>query len=133
MHNLVMPGAATDMGGGWETRRSRRFAEGHDWILLELGRRGSVEVIEIDTRHFKGNYPESVTVQAVDAAGATVCELLEEVTWQTMLPRTQVEAHDRRFVSELEARGPFTHVRVLNHPDGGISRLRLYGRPAEAS
>jgi len=36
------------------------------------------------------------------------------------------------FQEELEAHGPVTHARLNVFPDGGVSRLRLYGLVAEA-
>ena len=56
MNNMLMPGRAKNMGDGWETKRRR--GPGHDWLLLRLGTPGHVRKIEIDTNHFKGNYPE---------------------------------------------------------------------------
>ena len=66
--NLIMPGRATTMADGWETRRRR--GPGHDWAILTLGAPGHIERIEIDTNHFKGNYPESASIEACDAPGA---------------------------------------------------------------
>jgi allantoicase len=126
--NLIMPGRATNMGDGWETRRRR--GPGHDWLVLRFGGPGLVERVEIDTNHFKGNYPESAALEgcrstekrfevlATDAAG-----------WQEVLPRTKLKPHHRHlYRRELRARGPFTHVRFRIFPDGGVSRLRIHGR-----
>ncbi len=66
--NLIMPGRALNMGDGWETRRRR--GEGFDWMVVRLGTTGSVAKVEIDTNHFKGNYPESASVEACLAPGA---------------------------------------------------------------
>ena len=33
--NMIMPGRATNMGDGWETRRRR--GPGHDWAIVRLG------------------------------------------------------------------------------------------------
>src|SRR5262249_47641057 len=59
-HNLILPGPGVNMGDGWETRRSRR--PGADWAILRLGGAGIIQRIEVDTRHFKGNAPESCSV-----------------------------------------------------------------------
>ncbi|MCA9604385.1 MAG: allantoicase, partial [Myxococcales bacterium] len=56
MDNLLLPARATYMGGGWETRR-KRPAPGNDWILIRLGAPGTLSVLELDTNHFKGNFP----------------------------------------------------------------------------
>jgi allantoicase len=50
------------------------------------------------------------------------------VQWTEILPRTKLQAHTRHnFEDELAERGPFTHVRLNIYPDGGVSRLRLFG------
>src|SRR4051812_43016430 len=59
--NMIMPGRATNMGDGWETRRRR--GPGHDWAIVRLGAPGLLTRIEIDTNHFKGNYPDSASVE----------------------------------------------------------------------
>ena len=122
--NLIMPGRSKNMGDGWETRRRR--GPGHDWLLLRLGAPGLVERIEVDTNHFKGNYPESCSLEGVRAPGASLPEL-EAAPWREFLPRTKLRAHHRHFFRPNQ-KGPFTHVRFRIFPDGGVSRLRLHGR-----
>jgi allantoicase len=34
-----------------------------------------------------------------------------------------------QFRAQLHELGPVSHVRVNMHPDGGLSRVRLFGRP----
>ena len=46
------------MGDGWETRRSR--GKNFDWIIIKFGKPGIINKLEIDTHHFKGNYPDSL-------------------------------------------------------------------------
>ena len=65
--NMLMPDAAPNMGDGWETRRRRDF--GHDWAVIRLGMPGVIRRIELDTAHFKGNYPDTASVEAA-AMGA---------------------------------------------------------------
>jgi allantoicase len=114
------------MADGWETRRRR--GPGHDWAVVQLGAAGRIEKVEIDTAHFKGNYPESASLEGCRAPRASLAELVE-ASWQELLPRTQLRPHARHLFSrQLGSRGPFTHVRLRIYPDGGVSRLRLYGR-----
>jgi allantoicase len=71
-HHLLLPEAPvflpdefTDFGkwmDGWETRRKR--LPGHDWCLLQLGLRGIVEAIEVDTAFFTGNNAPRASIQA---------------------------------------------------------------------
>jgi len=129
--NLIMPGRAANMGDGWETRRRR--GAGHDWVVLRLGHRGVIETVEVDTTHFKGNYPESCRLEGCDEPGATGTTVPDAGTgWREILPRAKLRAHRRqRFTVTAGARRPVTHVRLSIFPDGGVSRLRLWGRPAE--
>jgi allantoicase len=127
--HLILPGRAKSMAEGWETRRRR--GPGHDWALLRLGVAGRVEAVEIDTGHFKGNAPESASVDGCFAPGATLAALLDEAAgWVGILPRTRLRPHALHLFSrELRAGGPFTHVRLNVFPDGGVSRLRIHGQP----
>jgi allantoicase len=121
-HNLIMPGRGINMSDGWETKRRR--GPGHDWVILRLGRRGVVHRIEVDTSHFKGNFPESCSLEACDA----VEELNSAQTWTEVLSRTRLQAHTRHlFEDEIKAAGAVTHLRFNIFPDGGVSRLRVYG------
>jgi allantoicase len=128
--NMIMPGRAKNMGDGWETRRRR--GPGHDWAVIRLGTTGTLARIEIDTNHFKGNYPDMASVEACLAPGTTLDELAT-AHWREILPPTKLEAHRRHFFSrELRNRGPVSHVRLNIFPDGGISRLRVHGTLAPA-
>ncbi|MFF2412251.1 allantoicase [Streptomyces sp. NPDC058092] len=121
---------------GWETRRRRGADadrphptdEDHDWALVRLGAPGVVRGIVVDTAHFRGNYPQAVSVQAACVPGSPSPEelLAPGVRWTTLLPRTVVGGHAANgFVVAAELR--VTHLRVNQHPDGGIARLRVYG------
>lgn len=126
MQNLIKPAAATDMGDGWETRRKRH--PGHDWIIVRLADRGQVRLPIVDTHYFKGNYPESVSIEAIDAPDASITDLIASHGWTPLVERSVLEADTRHYLdNELEYIGPATHVRVNIYPDGGLSRLRLYG------
>jgi allantoicase len=123
---LVMPGRATNMGDGWETRRRR--GPGHDWAIVRLGHPGVISKIEIDTNHFKGNYPDRASLEGVSAPNVIV-DNLGGMTWTTILPETKLSASKRHYYSgkQLQHSGPFSHVRLNMFPDGGISRLRVHG------
>jgi allantoicase len=123
-HNLILPGRSTHMGDGWETKRRR--GPGHDWIIVRLSARGSIARIEVDTDHFKGNAPESCSVEVCDTPDLTP-ELLSggDQGWTTLLPRTALQA-DARHGFDVSG-GPATHARLAIYPDGGIARLRLLG------
>jgi allantoicase len=127
MHNLIMPGRSENMGDGWETKRRR--GPGYDWIILQLGRTGTIRKIEVDTNHFKGNYPDSCSIEGCSAPDATTESLTSnQVDWREILPQTKLQAHTRHFFEkELSAMSGCTHVRLNIYPDGGVSRLRVWG------
>ena len=120
-HNLIMPGRAHNMSDGWETKRRR--GPGHDWVVVQLATEGVVGRIEVDTNHFKGNYPDSASIEGS----------LDGRSWTELLPRTKLQAHTRHFFrDELADRGPFRQLRLNVFPDGGVSRLRVWGVATEA-
>jgi allantoicase len=127
-HNLIMPGRAANMSDGWETKRRR--GSGHDWVIIKLGTPGRVRRIEVDTSYFKGNFPESCALEATDAATDATDELTDlAVAWKSVLPRTKLQAHTRHFFeSEILDAGIVSHLRFNIFPDGGVSRLRVYGK-----
>ncbi|MBA3886350.1 MAG: allantoicase [Acidobacteria bacterium] len=128
--NMLMPDRARDMSDGWETRRRR--GPGHDWAIVRLGAPGVVSRIEIDTSHFKGNYPDTASVEGCMIPGAGVDELAG-AAWTELLAPSKLRAHHRHFFSkELRRVGPVSHVRLNIVPDGGVSRLRVYGTLADA-
>jgi allantoicase len=119
-HNLIMPGRAHNMSDGWETRRRR--GPGHDWVIVKLATEGVVRRIEIDTNHFKGNHPDTASIDASR----------DGRDWLEILPRTKLQAHTRHvFVDELIGAAPAMHLRLNVYPDGGVSRLRVWGRATE--
>ena len=122
--NLIMPGPPADMGDGWETRRRR--GPGHDWVVLQLGRRGVVEEIAVDTTHFKGNFPESASVDGCDGAPETGA-------WTELVPRTRLRADRPHRFRVADGAGPVSHVRLNIFPDGGVARLRVWGRIQEVN
>ena len=163
--NLLKPGRGIDMGDGWETARHMNRpmiietnsitglvdTDLGDWCILQLGTiTALVEKLEIDTCHFKGNFPESVMVEAGCAKNFSSEEVNDEIeddddvsfddltiTWFPLLKRTKL-GPDKIFTYELENEKLeyppddvryISHIRVSIFPDGGISRVRVHGRP----
>ncbi len=127
--NIIMPGRASNMGDGWETRRRR--GPGFDWAIVKLGAPGVITRVEIDTNHFKGNYPESASLEGTLLPGAPIAAL-GSADWVELLPRTPLKPHRRHFFANELRRTAASHVRLNIFPDGGISRLRVYGTVASA-
>jgi len=129
---LIMPGRGVNMGDGWETRRRRE--PGYDWCLIELGHAAVVEKIEVDTAHFKGNYPDRVSIQAARVGESTDESLVTQAMfWPELLgeQKTRMDAQHFFEDAQIAQLGPVTHIRVNMFPDGGISRVRIWGRLAK--
>jgi allantoicase len=115
---LIAPGLARSMGEGWETRRRR--GEGNDWVELALACAGVVTLAELDTSWFLGNAPATASLTGWGPSGEV-----------QVLPRTRLQPDTRhRFV--LDGAAAVDRVRLDVFPDGGMARLRLWGRPSPA-
>jgi allantoicase len=125
--NLTMPGRGINMGDGWETKRRRE--PGNEWVIIALGHPGILKAIELDTAHYKGNYPDRASVQATYVTGGTRDSIVtQSMFWRELLPEQKLEMDAiHRYEGELKDLGPVTHVRVNIIPDGGLSRVRLLG------
>jgi allantoicase len=122
--NLIMPGPSTHMGDGWESRRRR--GPGHDWVIVRLGRAGSLRRVVIDTSHFKGNFPDSCELEGTNADASTAASALSG--WRPLIARMKLEAHTAHELPITDDK-PVTHVRLNIYPDGGVARLRVFGEP----
>lgn len=135
--NLVAPGPVrhdpTEFGprgkvyDGWETRRRR--TPGNDVAIVRLGVPGAIEGVVVDTAWFVGNYPPHVSVHATEAPGYPSADELLDAAWTPLLTRASVQG-DTANLFPVSHPGRSTHVRLTLHPDGGVARLRVHGRPA---
>lgn len=130
MHNLIRPDEAVDMGDGWETKRNPVPKQDH--VVLELSESGVLDEILVHTRHFKGNFPSAVRIEALHWPGAPPHALMRSSAWQPITADTPLGPHQAHHLP-VTAAGPWTHLRMTILSDGGISRLRAYGRPADRS
>src|SRR2546429_7744935 len=125
-HNLIMSGRALGMSDCWETKRRR--GPGYDWTIIRLGKPGHLRSLEVDTSWFKGNFPESCSLESCDAGLLPVERLLDpDCAWKPLLSRTKLQAHTRHYFDQLLEPGAASHVRFNIFPDGGVSRLRVWG------
>lgn len=126
MNNLLMPGRGVNMGDGWETKRNRTPGN-RDWVLIQLATVGILTKIIVDTCHFKGNYPHSFLLEGA-LLKTNEDPLSDKVKWTDIISKTELSA-DKEHIFDLKSgQGSWSHVRLNIFPDGGISRLRLYGK-----
>jgi allantoicase len=139
--NLIQPGRGvfiegkfTDRGkwmDGWESRRKR--VAGYDWCVLELGAPGTVVGFDVDTHYFVGNSPAFASIEGLRAPRGTPLADLPASEWRELLPQMPLRPDAQNlFAAQTgdHAGGPVTHVRLNIFPDGGVSRLRLWGTRA---
>lgn len=110
---------------GWETRRRRE--PGHDWCLVRLGLPGVVRGVVIDTSYFRGNFPESCSLEAASLAGDPPAAAgAGDPRFHEILARTPLGGHARHPFA-IDDGGRATHLVLRIHPDGGVARLRVHG------
>ncbi len=129
MDNLIMPGRGINMGDGWETKRNRT-PNNRDWVIVRLAHKGVIEKMLIDTCHFKGNYPDSCLIEGCSISINEEDKLnTSNIKWTTILPQVKLSAnHEHLFEREIIGKEAFTHIRLNIFPDGGISRMRAWGK-----
>lgn len=124
--NLLLPGRGKDMGDGWETARSR--GKGHvDWTIIKLGARGVIKNFVVDTAHFRGNFPQKVRVEALcwTEDGEPDNESKE---WEVVVDDIKTEADKEHDFPSKNLEDDFTHIKLVIIPDGGVKRIRAFGR-----
>jgi allantoicase len=97
-------------------------------VVVRLGVPGSIHRAEIDTSYFKGNAPGTCALEL------TTHETLEAERvgspgdgWREVLSSTRLQPDTRhQFAIEPFAGARFARLNIF--PDGGVARLRLYGR-----
>ena len=126
MDNLTMPDKGINMGDGWETKRNRKPGN-FDWVIIRLAKPGVITSVLLDTAHFKGNYPDRFSLEAC------FCKkdddvIKEKVFWQEILSSQKLGADQEHFyTTEIHDHQKVSHVKLKIFPDGGVSRLRLFG------
>lgn len=103
-------------------------------MVIKLGvSAGVVEGVEVDTAFFSGNHAEYAALEGCYMPGAGSIEDAEVAKegfrgWITILPPQRCGPSQRHaWGLPGENKQPYTHVRLLMYPDGGIARLRVYG------
>jgi allantoicase len=108
-------------------------------VVVRLGTAGAIERAIVDTLHFHGNAPDACALDvarvAPDASGRIADpDGASDDAWRPLLGETKLQPHTAHvFEAELAAAaGEATHVRLRIWPDGGVSRLRLFGIASDA-
>src|SRR2546423_9661288 len=126
---VFVEGKHTDRGkwmDGWET--CRRRTPGYDWCVVRLGFRGIIRGVLVDTSFFRGNYPESCSLEVCDLRGQPSVEELiaDDSVWKEILSESKLQG-DSQNLFEIKSEERASHLRFKIYPDGGVARLRVYG------
>jgi len=127
--NILAPGKGKNMGDGWETRRSR--GKNFDWLIIKLGRPGTLDKVEIDTHHFKGNYPDTCSLQAayIPKKISNYSVVKKSTKWKSILNKVKLSANKKHnFNNKMMRKKKINFIRINIYPDGGISRIRAFGK-----
>lgn len=129
-NKVLLPQPGINMGDGWETRRLRE--PGNDWCIIRLATPGIIEKVDVDTAFFKGNYPAGLSLQAARVDATTDQAIItQSMFWPELMSRQPLSADNmHHFDAQLNDAGAVTHVKVNIYPDGGLSRVRIWGRKA---
>jgi allantoicase len=111
---------------GWESRRKR--TEGHDFIIIKLGKPGTIKKVDVDTSHFNGNQPAMVSIEGANSNSNKINQL----KWQPLLSKKKTKANSHHYFT-VNSNKVFTHIKFNIFPDGGVARLRLYGSIAKSN
>ena len=127
--NILAPGIGKNMGDGWETRRSR--GKNFDWLIIKCAAAGKIKKIQIDTHHFKGNYPDKCSIQAAlinkKISGRAIVNNSKK--WKLLLNKVKLRAHQKHnFKNNLMKDKKVNYIKINIFPDGGISRIRIFGK-----
>jgi allantoicase len=124
--NLILPGRGKDMGDGWETSRSR--GKDHvDWAIIKLGAKGTIQKLIVDTAFFRGNFPQAAKVEAIDWPESGHPGPDAE-GWTAVVEPSKCEADKEHEYESLVKDKPFNYVKLVMIPDGGVKRIRVFGK-----
>ena len=117
--NTLQSGRPKNQGDGWENKRRR--GQGNYYFVVQLCAPGTINSLEIDTTHYKGNAPAEVMV----TAGSSL-ELLKAPGAIKLLARQVVQPDTpHRYITSCKQ--IVEAVRVDVFPDGGMGRFRVWG------
>ncbi len=128
VNNILLPGKSINMGNGWETRRRR--GDGYDWVIIKLGYLGLITSFEISTHYFKGNYPDSFSIQAFNNnKNISIRNLIKNSKkWHTLKSKTKLKPNDTLKIKIMKISNKFNYIKLNIYPDGGISRFKIFGK-----
>ena len=106
----------------WESVRHNPL--GRDALVLRLVRPAKIELVTVSTRFHLGNQAQAIELDGWD--DRSKC-------WLPLVPRTALQGHALHAMRSLAPATVFARVRVTMFPDGGVTRLGLFGAELPAA
>ncbi|MCM0606467.1 MAG: serine hydrolase [Xanthomonadaceae bacterium] len=105
-------GAQGKIMDSWESVRHN--PKPTDWMILELKKPSAISTVSFSTKFHNGNHPSHAMIDG-------------------LVPKTALDGHAIKFVKTTDSKTVFKQIKVSMFPDGGLTRLGLYGDdfPAE--
>jgi allantoicase len=125
VHDPAAFGIRGKVYDGWETRRRRE--PGEDFVIIRLAAPAIVRGVNIDTAHFRGNYPPFGSVDGATLLGYPTAAEVRAAAWSPLADKTDLAGDRANLVRVTAPDRLVTHVRLTIHPDGGVARLRVFG------
>ena len=101
------------------------------FVSMFLAQYNHLNKIQIDTHHFKGNYPDKCSVQAayLNDRVSSKSIVKKSKKWKLLLNKVKLHAHKKHnFNNKLMKNKKINYIRINIYPDGGISRIRVLGK-----
>ena len=106
----------------WETVRHN--PEPFDWMIFEMDSALAIDCVAVSTQFHLGNHAEAIEIDGWDA---------DRCEWRTIVPQLQLYGHAALVAESVTGEAVFRRIRVRMYPDGGVSRLALYGKDLPAA
>ena len=70
---------------GWESRRKR--ITGHDFLIIKLGKPGSIKKVDVDTSHFNGNQPSMISLEGCNSNSKKI----KDFRWKILIGKKKLK------------------------------------------
>ena len=105
---------------GWGSKRSRNI-DNEDFIIIKLAKPGIIQLVDIDTNHFKSNSP---MFASVEGCFLEEDELFDEenIKWLNLLNPVYVYSNKQNLYNIVESK-QVNYIKLSIYPDGGIRKI----------
>jgi len=101
----------------WESVRHNPRACDH--LIFEMKHAAAIDCVTVSTQFHLGNHAPAIRVQGWDATNKC---------WQEIVALSPLAGHSFHAFNAVSHDAVFTRIQVSMYPDGGVTRLALYGK-----